>query len=758
MPVNRDQANRAVPREPSARELQALRTLCSQGRHTEAVALAQEITLRFPQSALGWKALGETLMRMGQGAAALAAMRKAADLSPTDFDAHYQLGLSSQALGRLADAEFSFRQALQIRPKHADGHNSLGCLMFGLGRPVDAEACFRRASQIRPKHAETHNNLGNTLVVLGRLGDAEACFRRALQLRPHFPEAHNNLGSSYRARGLLAEARVSFERALRLRPDYAEGHSNLGEVCLAMGLLAEAETSFRAALRLKPDLSGVHNNLGTVQLVQGNLGEARASFQQAVQRSPRYATAHNNLGNVHLALGQVADAGASYRMALQIQPDFPEAHSNLLLSLAYGDDVPNDAVLDAHRQYGARVGTPYEGRWPDHSSQVSSGGADRRLRVGYVSPDLREHSVAYFIAPLLRQHDRDAVEIFCYANVARPDAVTESLQQHSAHWLSTVGMTDASLAERIVADRIDILVDLAGHTAGNRLPVFARKPAPLQISWLGYPNTTGLHAIDYRLIDAITDPPGEADSFAIETLLRLEHGFLCYEPANNAPDPLEPPCVATGTITFGSFNNPAKLSAGTLDAWVRILATVPHSRLLLKGRGFGDELARRQFIARFAKQGGDPQSVVLLGQTERTSDHLAVYQEMDIALDTFPYNGTTTTCEALWMGVPVVTVAGDRHAGRVGASLLTQVGLTELIATSMQRYVEIASALAADVARLRALRATMRERMAASSLCDAKAFARKIEAAYSDLWKRAAGEPVDSAAPKRMTNVIHSPH
>ena len=730
------QTDRAAPRGPTARDFQALRILSSQGRYTEAAALAQGLTLRFPQSALGWTRLGEILMRMGRGVAAVAAMRKAAEQSPTDFDAHYQLGLGCQALGQLAAAESSLWQAIKLRPKHADAHHHLGNVIFVLGRPAEAEACFRRALQIRPKYVEAHNSLGNALLLLGRPADAEASYRRALQLRPQFAEAHNNLGSSYRARGLLAAARASFERALRLRPNYAEAHSNLGDVSQAMGLLAEAEASFRAALRLKPDLSGVYNNLGSVQLMQGRLSEASASFQQALQMSPRHAIAHNNLGNVRLALGQAADAGVSYRAALQIQPDYPEAHSNLLFSLTYRDDVSNEAVLEAHRQYGVCVGTPYVGRWPDYSSQVSGLGADRRLRVGYVSPDLREHSVAHFIAPLLREHDRNAVEIFCYAGVVRPDAVTESLQQYAAHWLSTVGMTDASLAERIAADRIDILVDLAGHTAGNRLPVFARKPAPVQISWLGYPNTTGLCAVDYRLVDAITDPPVEADRLATETLIRLERGFLCFEPPNNAPDPLEPPCAAARSITFGSFNSPAKLSAGTLDAWVQILAAVPHSRLLLKGTGFGDELTRREFMGRFAKHGADPQRVVLLGRTERTSDHLSIYQQVDIALDTFPYNGTTTTCEALWMGVPVVTLVGDRHASRVGASLLTQVQLTELIASSPQHHVEIASVLAADVARLRALRATMRERMTSSPLCDAKAFAHKIEAAYRSATAR----------------------
>lgn len=731
--------DRPAPREPSARELQLLRALHSQGRYVEAAGLAQEITLRFPRSASCWMTLGETLMRLGQGVAALTAMRKAAELSPNDFDVQYQLGVSAHALGWLSDAEASLRQALQIRPRHVDALFALGNIQLALGRLREAEVSFRQVLRIKPKHPHAHNCLGNALMLLGQPNDAEASYRHALQLRPNLAEAHNNLGNSFHARGLLAEARASFERALRLKPDFVESQSNLGNALQAMGLLAEAEASFKAALRLKPDLAGVHNNLGNVQLAQGRLREAAASFERAAQLSPKYAAAHNNLGNARLALGQAAEAEASYRTAVQLQPDYWEAHSNLLLSLAYRADVSNDELLEAHRQYGIRVQTLYDGQRHVHSSQLIGLGPDRPLRVGYVSPDLREHSVAHFVAPVLREHDRAAFEVFCYAGVLRPDAVTASLKQYAAQWVSTVGMTDENLCERIIVDRIDILVDLAGHTAGNRLPVFARKPAPLQISWLGYPNTTGLRAIDYRLVDEITDPPAEADRFATERLRRLEHGFLCFEPPRFAPDPERPPCVANSSaITFGSFNNPAKLSAVTLDALIQILANVPRSRLLLKGKGFEDELTRGEFMARFEKHGGSPERVALLGKTENLSDHLSVYEQVDVALDTFPYNGTTTTCEALWMGVPVVTVMGDRHAARVGASLLTLVGLTDLVATSVQRYVEIACVLATDVERLRTLRATLRGQMAASPLCDAKAFTRKIEAMYRDLWQRAA--------------------
>jgi predicted O-linked N-acetylglucosamine transferase (SPINDLY family) len=353
-----------------------------------------------------------------------------------------------------------------------------------------------------------------------------------------------------------------------------------------------------------------------------------------------------------------------------------------------------------------------------------------------VSADFRAHSVASFLTPLLEGHCRRVVEIFCYADVIRPDAVTAHLRGLADHWLPVAGMPDEALSQRIRADGIDILVDLGGHTAHNRLRVFACKPAPVQLTWLGYPNTTGLRAIDYRIVDDVTDPPGAADGFASETLLRLPGGFLCYGAAKDATEPAPPPCLKTGVITFGSFNNPAKMSPATLDTWAELLTRVAGARLLLKGKPFADEACRASFLARFGERGVAAERVQLIAWLPNSTAHLALYEQIDIALDPFPYNGTTTTCEALWMGVPVVTLRGNRHSARVGASLLGQLGLTDWIAASTGDYVEIALALGADPGNLHSLRHSLRRLMAASSLCDGNAFARKIENAYRTIWQR----------------------
>ena len=360
----------------------------------------------------------------------------------------------------------------------------------------------------------------------------------------------------------------------------------------------------------------------------------------------------------------------------------------------------------------------------------------RRLRIGYVSGDFCRHSVAYFLQPLLRNHDHEAVEVFCYAEVARPDDKTQRLREFADQWLTTVGMTDDALAKRITEDRIDILIDLAGHTGKNRLRVFARKPAPIQVTWLGYPNTTGLSSIDYRLVDDITDPESVCDTFASETLMRLQGGFLCYDPVADAPQPALPPSLTTGGVTFGSFNNPAKISNATLDVWAALLVRRPDARLLLKGLPFADADTRASLLARLGERSVAAERIELIAWSPSPADHLALYHRVDIALDTFPYNGTTTTCEALWMGVPVVVRRGDRHASRVGASLLSQIDLTDFIASSAEEYVEIALRLANDPARLSDLRHSLRPRMAASSLCDGRTFARKIEAAFRIMWQQ----------------------
>jgi predicted O-linked N-acetylglucosamine transferase (SPINDLY family) len=696
------QDKRAASKKPVPEETDGLVALFAQGRFAEVAGRAQAFTERHPWDGFGWKLLCAALMNAGRNADALAAAQRAAALAPSDVETHYNLGNILKALGRLDEAAAGYRRALEIKPDSAEALNNLGLTLADLGRPLEAEECYRRALAIKPTYARANNNLGLVLFALDRFNEAEVCYRRALEATPSYAEALSNLGLTLRSLDRLNEAEACHRRALVIRPDLAQAHYNLGNVLQDQCRLHEAGACFRNALSIKPDFAWALSNLGTTLLGRGLSDESEVC----------------------------------HRRAIAIRPDYAELHSNLLHSLNYHAGEHHSEVLADYQAYEERFSLSHRDKWCIHNNDLD---ANRRLKVGYVSPDLRRHSAAYFIEPLLREHDHELTEVFCYAHVARPDQITARLRRFADHWISSVGLSDDDLAQRITEDRIDILVDLAGHTANNRLPVFARKPAPVQITWLGYPNTTGLSAMDYRFVDAVTDPPGEADLWAQETLIRLEDGFLCYAPPPDAPKPASPPCLASGTVTFGSFNNAAKLSAATFDTWAALLARIPGSRLLAKDKSFTDAACKAAFLARVSQRGVDPGRVTLLGFVQSLEHHLAVYNQVDIALDPFPYNGTTTTCEALWMGVPVVTLRGDRHAGRVGASLLTHTGLRELIGFSVEHYLDIAAALAGDPARLIGLRQTMRERLTASPLCNAQAFARKIEFTYRRLWQRHCG-------------------
>jgi predicted O-linked N-acetylglucosamine transferase (SPINDLY family) len=544
-------------------------------------------------------------------------------------------------------------------------------------------------------------------------------------------EAHFNLGNALMGQGKLDEAIAAYRRAIRSKPDYAAAYTTLGIALAGQGKFDEAIAAYRRAIGIKPDLAEAYPNLGNVLMDQGKLDEAIAAYRRAIGIKPDLAEAYANLGAALSWQGKLDEAIAAFRQAIGIKPGLSKAFSSLLLALHYDDRSTNEDLFAAHREWDERYGQ----RVPRFTAYTNDRDPARRLRIGYLSPDFRQHANTYFVEPLLRGHDRQKVEVFCYAEVMRPDLVTTRLQGLADHWVVTVGLSDQRLAERIRTDGIDILVDVPGHMANDRLLVFARKPAPVQVTWLGYPNTTGLKAIDYRLVDAVTDPAGEADAWASETLVRLKGGFLCYSGLRDGPEPTSAPCLRTGTVTFGSFNNPAKLSTATFDAWAKLLSRLPQARLLLKGIPFADAATRALFLDRLGERGVPAERVELMAWHPGPAEHLALYHRVDIALDPFPYNGTTTTCDALWMGVPVITLRGHRHAGRVGASLLTQVGLTDLIADSIEEYVEIAVALAGDPGRLDELHRLLRPRMAASPLCDESAFASKMEAAFRTMWR-----------------------
>ena len=705
--------------------------LKAQGKFDEAVAAYRQAIGIKPDYVRAHFNLGNVLKDQGKLDEAVTAYRKAIDVKPDYVRAHFNLGNALKDQGKLIEAVASYRRAIAMEPDYGEVHSSLGNALKDQGKLEEAVASYQRALTLSPSSAGVHNNLGIVLCSLGKLEEAVEIYQRAIALKSDYAEAHSNLGVALKEQGKLEEAVACCQRALTLKPDFAEAHSNLGNALRELGKLVDAVASFQRALAIKPDYADAHSNLGNALHDQGKLEEAVASYQRALAINPECAEVLSNLGNALCDQGKLSQAVASYSRALAVKPDFAQACSDLALCLNYCDKITAGELFAAHRNWHERFGRPLSVS-TKHANVRASG---RRLKVGYVSPNFRQHSVAYFIEPVLREHDRRTVEVYCYAEVASPDAVTARLKAYADHWVVTIRQSDEHLAERIRADGIDILVDLAGHTGENRLGVFARKPAPVQVTWLGYPNTTGLDAIDYRLVDSVTDPIGEADVLASETLVRLPGGFLCYAGPATALQPALPPSLATGTLTFGSFNNPAKLSDKTLDAWATLLKRMPQSRLMLKGISFADASTRALFLSRLDEREIAAERVELVAWQPSEAMHLAQYGHVDIALDPFPYNGTTTTCEALWMGVPVVTLRGDRHGGRVGASLLSQIDLTDLIANSVEEYVEIALTLANNPGRLEELRRSLRPRMAASPLCDGPAFARKMEAALRAMWQ-----------------------
>jgi protein O-GlcNAc transferase len=561
----------------------------------------------------------------------------------------------------------------------------------------------------------------------GQLAEAERGYREILQLEPEHADSLHLLGVIALQTGSLDAALALLQRAAALRPDAAVCRNNLGQVLERLGRYDEAARCYEAAIELDPTYAEAHNNLGYVLARQDRLAEAAHLYRKAIDLDARYAEPHTNLGNLLKDRGELDAAIESYRRAIELRPDLSELHSNLLLTLHYHPDYSPAALEREHRAWAERHVTPLKPARRPHGNRREP---DRRLRVGYVSPDFREHPMARFVLPLFREHDRRQFEVFTYSDVTRPDAVTELIREHVDRWRDVATLDDQKLAELVRADGIDILVDLAAHSAHNRLLAFARKPAPVQITYLAYCSTTGVDAIDYRVTDRFLDPPGQASHY-IETSIYLPHCYWCYS-APPLPDSARPSSARrAGEPTFGCLNNFAKLTDYTLGLWGRLLRRVPEARLLVYARA---EAHRVRVSAALRQAGVDETRLQFVG-LQPFADYLETYRRIDVALDPHPYGGGTTTCDALWMGVPVVSLAGGTAVSRAGSTLLSHIGLDELVAGDDEQYIELATALLREADRLRTLRNQLRARMESSPLMNAPQFARGLEAAFRTGWR-----------------------
>jgi protein O-GlcNAc transferase len=691
-------------------------------------------------------------------------------MPPESAEAQFNLANSLKASGKTDDAIAAYRRAIELRPDFLDAHFRLGNTLAAAGRSDEAAASYRRVLQLNPTHIDAQNNLANTLLISGKIDQAIEIYRRVLGSRPDHFLAWNNLAAGLVITGEFTQGLDAARRAFAMLQDYAPLQRNLGDACAGLGRwpeaadhyrkildlerLAPADPGFAAdarvklavafknlgrideavnllneAIRLTSDNLQARDELANLYWQGGNMDQALSVCRQTVELFPNSTQAHNALGNVFMETGRLDEAIECYDKAIQLQPTNFIAHDHKVFTILFHPDFTSEKILEETQKWGARHAPP-------RPIQPHTNDRDphRSLKIGYVSADFRDHVVGRNMLPLFRHRDAKNFQAICYSGTGEFDRFNRQFRDLADAWRDVAHWPDEKLAAQIRADGIDILVDLSLHLGGNRLPAFAHKPAPVQVTFAGYPGTTGVSAIDYRLTDPYLDSDESSESAYTEKAVRLPNSFWCYDPVamevDTAPDPGPPPLASAGQITFGCLNSFRKINPRVLELWAAVMNRIPKSRLLVLGP-LGSH--RAALIESLAKWGITPNRVGFIDRGSR-EDYLRAYRQIDIALDTVPYNGHTTSLDALWMGVPVVTLIGQTIAGRAGFSQASNLKLTELVAKTDEEFISIASALAENLPRLAELRSTLRPRMRASPLCDAVAWTRGIEAAYRQMW------------------------
>jgi protein O-GlcNAc transferase len=679
---------------PAQHQLNSLLAFYQNGQFAFAEMLAVSLTQEFPKDQFAWKLLGPTLKQLGRLDDSLVAFKRSAGLAFQDAGAHYNLGVTLQELGRFDEAELS----------------------------------YKKATELNPALVEAHGNLGITLHELGRLDAAVVSYSKAIALSPDYALAHSNLGLTLHELGKLDEAKASFKQAIALNPDLAVAHYNMGNTLKKLGTLVQAEASYKQAIALNPNFCEAHYNVGVMLQELGRLNEAQASYKQAIALNPDYALAHNNLGVTLQELGKFDEAEVSYTKAIALKPYDSEAHSNRLM-LA-GSMLFDPGNYQKYAAYFSNITSKRVGKhftsWPDIKES-------KRLRIGFVSGDFRSHPVGYFIESLLVKLQQSSIDLFAYPTLNKEDPITGRLKPLFHHWHSLVGLSDEQAAQRINNDKIHILFDLSGHTAHNRLPVFAWKPAPLQVSWLGYFASTGLPEIDYILGDPFVTPVQEAEHF-IEKIWQLPESYLCFTPPDLDLKVCPLPAFSKEFITFGCFNKLSRMTDEVVSVRAEILHSVPESRLFLKDQQLEHDANRDRVVSRFASCGVTADRLILEGRDKR-EDYLACYNRVDLALSPFPYGGGTTSLEGLWMGVPVLTKTGNHFLSHVGESIAHNSGLSDWVAADNNDYIDKAIAFASDLEKLAALRRGLREQVLGSPFFNAEKFAFHFEQTIREMVK-----------------------
>ncbi len=728
---HKQKSGKPVPLKEALRQIEAL---FQAGRYAEVETLGREMQRHHARIPRLDYLIGSSALVQGRLQDALQPLRCAVDVDPKLAPAWFNLGYALEELERLDEAVTAYRHAVTVAPQLAEAHNNLGNVLQKLKRHDDAVSAYDTALALRPETAQYHMNRGDALRDMEQLEDAEAAYQVAIRLKPDLVEAYLNLAHVMHLQGRNEVAVEAFQHAIERRPDYVEAYRGMGHALRRLGRFEVAEAAYRRAVELKPDDVAVHVDLGKLLRETSRYEAAVGALQRALDLNPDSDAAFNHLAGTLLDMGRHDEALGTFRRGLALDPDgLFYLHSNLLMMLNYQAGGTPAQMLSEARAFGekaARKAVPFtsRGNFPD---------PDRRLRIGLVSGDLGQHPVGFFLQNVLKNLDQNRLEVFAYETSQRKDALNERLRQTVQQWrdASHARVNDEALANLIQADGIDILIDLAGHTGKNRLPVFAWKPAPVQVSWLGYLGTTGLDAMDYVLADAWALPAEEEDQF-IETPWRLPETYICFSPPDLPVEVGPLPALNNGFITFGSFNNLNKINDQVVACWARLLQAVPDARLYLKSKHLGGAGMRETLTASFASFGIVPERLILDGQFASHEAHFQAYHQVDIALDPFPYPGITTTAEAIWMGVPVLSMQGQRFISHQGETLLHNVGLPEWIATDENDYVAKASAFAGDTQALAKLRAVLRGQLLASPLCDAPRFARNFELAMRGMWQK----------------------
>jgi protein O-GlcNAc transferase len=675
---------------------------------------------------------GVTLRYLNRADEAIDAFQAAIEAKPDFLEPFENLLATLNRLGRHDEAISIATMVVNSRPDTAMPLVNLGCALIDAGRAEEAITPLYHAIKLDPQCASAHLAIGMAFCATRELRGAELAFRRAISIRSKFLPVYVQLSFVLLQRGEAKSAIVAAQQGIDQFPRAFELHQNLSSALYQANFMEEAAKVAEKALEIRPKSTVAMNLLATILTRLSQYERAEKIYRQAIALAPNDLGVIGNYATMMALKGDLKSAIESFRATMAIGSYSADFHSNMLLYMNGLPGLEPQEIFEEHLRWGKFHADPLLTSTPEF--QVTRE-PDRPLRVGYVSGDWRFHSVAYFITPLLAAHNRDNVIPVVYDNVPQPDLMTKHIRSLVGEWHRIIQLNDDEFAQKIRDDKIDILVDLSGHTGGHRLRTFARRAAPVQVNYLGYPNTTGMTTMDYRLTDAVVDPPELSDAFHSEKLSRVEPPFICYLPSDDAPEVTELPALKRGSMTFCSFNAISKFNSNAIEVWARVLTALPDSRMLIKAAGLQEIQTQKRVIEDFERFGVASSRLELLPRAPSHKSHMGTYGECDLALDTFPYNGTTTTCEAFWMGVPVITTHGPTHASRVSMTLLKSIGLDEFVADDADQFVEIAVRLSKDLPRLAEIRRTMRERMMKSTLMDAKRKAASIEAAYRSMWK-----------------------